>query len=279
MLKYTSHKEAIKVHLLKDLLSATAWEMEVPHAYGAFHISFVIIGFFVCFFMAYLLRNLSERGNKILFLSIGVFLLVTEVYKQLLYKLVIDSDALYHWGAFPFHLCSIPLYLCLIIPFLKNGILKQTMYHFLMTYNLLSGFIAFFEPSGLLHRHVTMTAHSLIWHMLLVFLGAYVAFSKRGGIEKKNFKHATVMWLVLCAIAFSINCIHWNVSEGSINNFFVGPRNSSLIVFKQISEQFGWYVSTLIYIPAVILGAWLIFLSIRHITLKTTAKPKEEICV
>ena len=267
------------MQILKEILSATAWEMEVPPAYGAFHIGFVLIGFFVCFSLAYLLRNLTERGNKILFLCVGLFLLVTEVYKQLMYKLVIDPDALYHWGAFPFHLCSIPLYLCLIIPFLKNGVLKRTVYVFLMSYNLLGGFISFFEPSGLLHRHVTMTAHSLIWHMLLVFVGAYVAFSKRGGVEKNSFKRATVMWLVLCVTAFAINCIHWNVSEGNINNFFVGPRNSSLVVFKQISEHFGWYVSTLIYIPAVILGAGLIFLLIKHITKKTAAKPKEEICV
>lgn len=264
---------------LTEILSGTAWKMEVPPAYGAFHLSFMIIGFFLCFFVAFLLRKLSDRANRILIFSIGVFLLVTEVYKQLLYKLVICPDDLYHWGAFPFHLCSIPLYLCLIVPFLKKGRLQQTMYDFLMTYNLLSGFIAFFEPSGLLHEYVTMTAHSLIWHMLLVFLGAYVAFSRRGGIEKSSFKRATVMWLVLCVMAFAINCIHWRVSEGDINNFFVGPRNSSLIVFKQISEWFGWYVSTIIYIPAVILGAGLIFLLIKYITVKATAKPKEELCV
>ena len=275
MLKYISRKEAIKVQFLKDLLSTTAWEMEIPPAYGAFHISFVLIGFLVCFSLAYLLRNLSEKGNKILFLSVGAFLLVTEIYKQLMYKLVISPDELYRWGVFPFHLCSIPLYLCLIIPFLKKGILKQTMYDFLMTYNLLSGFVAFFEPSGLLHQHVTMTAHSLVWHMLLVFLGAYVALSKRGGVEKKNLKRATVMWLVLCVTAFTINCIHWNVSEGAINNFFVGPRNSSLIVFKQISEAFGWYVSTALYIPATALGAGVVFTIIKLLR-KTKGKPPQE---
>lgn len=267
------------MEVLKDFLSFTAWQMEVPPTYGVFHISFVLIGFFVSFLLAFLLRKLSDRANKILIFSIGAFLLVAEVYKQLMYKLIICPDDLYHWGAFPFHFCSIPLYLCLIIPFLKKGRLQQTMYDFLMTYNLLSGFITFFEPSGLLHRYVTMTAHSLIWHMLLVFLGAYVAFSRRGKTEKSNFKYATVMWLVLCVMAFAVNCIHWRVSEGAINNFFVGPRNSSLIVFKQFSEWFGWYVSTAIYIPAVILGAGLIFLLIKYIRKKATAKPKEEVCV
>jgi hypothetical protein len=65
---------------------------------------------------------------------------------------------------------------------------------------------------------------------------------------------------VLCAVAFTINVSLWEVSAGKINMFFVGPRNSSLAVFKDIAKNFGWYVSTFIYIPTVALGAYLIFL-------------------
>ena len=45
--------------------------------------------------------------------------------------------------------------------------------------------------------------------------------------------------------------------------FFIGPKNSSLVVFKWIAENFGWYVSTLLYIPSVCLGAYLIFLPVK----------------
>ena len=44
-----------------------------------------------------------------------------------------------------------------------------------------------------------------------------------------------------------------------MNMFFVGPGNSHIIVFKQLSEWFGWYVNTSIYIFAVCLGAYLVF--------------------
>ena len=44
--------------------------------------------------------------------------------------------------------------------------------------------------------------------------------------------------------------------------FFVGPGNSPIIVFKQFSEWFGWYVNTPIYIFAVCLGAYLLFVLI-----------------
>jgi len=264
------------VEKLTELLDKTHWQMEVPKSYGAFHLTVMILGFCLCFFTAYLLRNKSEKEVKRILLTIGIVLAVCEVYKQLMYKLVICPDKLYNWGAFPFHLCSVPMYLCLIIPFLKKGVIQQTMYDFIMTYSLLSGFVAFLEPSGLLHKQVTMTAHSLTWHLVLVFLGALMAFTGLGGVTKINFKRATVMWLVLCAAAFLINCIHWNVSDGKLNMFFVGPRNSSLIICKQISEMFGWYVSTILYVPAVSVGAWVvktIIKALRHKTKKTEKEP------
>ena len=139
---------------------------------------------------------------------------------------------------------------------------------FLMTYNMLGGFISFFEPSGLLHEYWTLTFHALIWHMLLVFLGTFIALSGRGCRSRKDYWGATVTFLVLCAVAFGINCAFWNISGGQINMFFVGPANSSLVVFHQISEMLGWYVSTAVYIPATCLGAYVIYLGFRFVQRK-----------
>lgn len=244
---------------VRDWLSYTAWEMEVPAAYGPLHLSFMLAGFAVSGLLAWKLRNVGERGNRRILLLIGLFLLVSEVYKQLMYEVVLEPEPGYRWGIFPFQLCSIPLYLCLLIPCLKPGRLQRSLYSFLMTYNLLGGFIAFFEPSGLLHAHWTLTMHALIWHMLLVFLGVYIAVSGRGAHTRRDYWDATTVFLILCAVAFGINCAFWQISEHQIKMFFVGPGNSPIIVFKQIAEAFGWYVSTVLYIPSVCVGAFGIF--------------------
>ena len=178
---------------------------------------------------------------------------------QLFYSLYL-SDNQYVWWIFPFQLCSIPMYLCLIAPLLKPGKLQKFMYKFMAIYNLLGGAIAFTEPSGLFHPYWTLTWHALIWHMLIVFVGLYLTFSGRGGCEISDYWSATKTSLVLCVIAFGINLLFRDVSDGSINMFFIGPSNSSIVVFKQISEHFGWYFSTALYIPAVCLGAYLCFL-------------------
>ena len=129
-----------------------------------------------------------------------------------------------------------------------------------MLYNLLSGGISFLEPSGMLHAYPTLTAVSLIWHLMLVFVGLYLLFSGRGGYTKKDYWLSTWTFLSLCIIAFSLNLIFWKPSGGTINMFFIGPANSSIFVFKQIAERFGWYASTALYIPALCIGAYIIFL-------------------
>ena len=124
--------------------------MEIPPAYGAFHLIFMLSAFALSAFLAWRLRGVGDKGNKRIFLSVGIFLLVSEVYKQLMYCLVVDPGGDYHWGEFPFQLCSMPMYFCVIIPLLKPGKVQKAMYNFLMMYNFLGGFIAFFEPSGML---------------------------------------------------------------------------------------------------------------------------------
>ena len=245
-------------------MHATAWAMEKPAAYGTFHLTYTFVGLAVAILLAWSLRNLNDKGNRILLTLCGAFLAVCEVYKQLFYFYYMDSHV-YSWWIFPFQLCSVPMYLCLIAPWLKKGKLQQAMYCFMMTYNLLGGFMAFIEPSGIVHGYWTLTLHAFTWHMSLIFIGIYLFFSKRGGVGKTDFLLSTKLFGGLCVIAFALNLALRKVSGGAVNNFYIGPSRSPLIIIKQISEKLGWYVGTALYIPAVILGAFLICLLLGRI--------------
>ena len=70
--------------IIERFINFTAWEMTKPKAYGPFHLIFTFVGLAVLIFLAWKLRNISERGNKILLISVSVFLMVTELYN--LYK-------------------------------------------------------------------------------------------------------------------------------------------------------------------------------------------------
>ena len=258
---------------LDNFFSATAWEMVKPKAYGPFHLTFTFVGLLLCIFLAYKLRKLSERGNKILLISVGAFLILTEIYKQLFYFFYIGENS-YQWWIFPFQLCSVPMYLCILAPLIKNEKIKRGMYGFMTTFNLLGGLMAFIEPSGIVHSYWTLTLHAFLWHMSLIFIGFYLIASGRGAKTMKDYRAAAVTFLVLSVVAFLINLIFRDVSDGSINMFFVGPSDSSLVVFKQISQACGWYVSTLLYIPTVCLGALIIFAPVYYYSKKKAALKK-----
>lgn len=244
---------------LKHFIEATAWTMEKPKAYGAFHLIFTFVGLAACILLAYVLRKTGKRGNRIVLTSVGVFLLLTEIYKQLFYYYHIGEGS-YQWWIFPFQLCSVPMYLCLIAPWLKEGKVQAAMYHFMTTFNLLGGIMAFAEPSGIIHGYWTLTLHAFVWHMMLIFVGLYLIASGRGAKTVKDYLSSVVLFLFLAVIAFVINLLFWDVSGGTIKMFYVGPAISPLAVFKDIATNCGWYVNTPIYLVAVSLGAFLLFL-------------------
>ena len=204
----------------------------------------------------------------------GLFLLVIEVYKELFYYFVVNNGS-YDFSIFPFQLCDVPMYICLIIPFIKNKKIEEGMYNFMASYNLLGAFITFFEPSSLLRPYFMMTLHGFLWHAVLVFLGIYIALSGRCLKNKKDFITSTKVYAVLCSIALILNISLRNVSKGALNAFYLGPNISPIIVFQDISERFGWFTNLLVFVGAMTLGAYLVYMFFYNLeNIKSFAKDK-----
>ena len=48
--------------------------MEKPKAYGPFHLTFMIVGFALCIFLAWRLRNIGEKGFHRILLGVGILI-------------------------------------------------------------------------------------------------------------------------------------------------------------------------------------------------------------
>ena len=70
---------------LTMLLGKTSWQMTPPRAYGTFHLLFMLLGFSACVIAALALRRVSARKYNRLVFAIGIFLVLSEFYKQLFY--------------------------------------------------------------------------------------------------------------------------------------------------------------------------------------------------
>ena len=139
--------------------AGTAWEMEKPAAYGWFHILMTLGLLIATVAGAYALRRTNERQNRIVLGCVGLFLLVTEVYKIAFHMTVNPYDWGF-WGAFPFQLCSVPMYLCIVCALCKNERVNRWMYEGMFAVNMVGGIMAFLEPSGIQHGYITLTLHA-----------------------------------------------------------------------------------------------------------------------
>lgn len=258
------------MNFLYDLLACTALEMTEPKPYGLFHILFTLVGGAVSVYGAWRLRNADDRTHRAVLLTVGLALAVSEIYKQLFHTVYLNGGV-YNWSILPYQLCSVPMYLCLLAPFLSAE-KQQTVYAFMCTYNLLGGLMSFLFPSGLCHPYWTLTLHAFGWHMLLVFLGMYLAVSGRMQWSGKTFAQATRLFLLLCAIAFGINCLLGPVSEWTVNMFYIGPPKTPQPVFKVIAEYMGQAIASVLYIGCIMIGAWLLMRGMGHAAVRRSGR-------
>lgn len=235
---------------MQKFLEWLAVPMERPKSYGTFHLTFMIVGLIVVVLAAFLLRKLNDKQNRIFLGIVGGILTISEVIK-ILFNTFILNGGNFAWWVFPFQLCSIPMYLCLICAFVKNEKFNSYLYEFMFGISLITAFLTLVEPSGLNKDYIFLTLHSYIWHLTLIFIGMYLYFSKRACTNKKGFLKAMTVFGVVTIIALLLNIF---IQKPGFNAFYISPYvPSQIIVFDKIWLSAGWVVSDLLYLIAILL--------------------------
>ena len=74
---------------------------------------------------------LKNKIRDYLTMTLGLILISTEIYKQILFAYHYNFEGEYHWSLFPFQLCSIPMYTSAIMPLAKNEKLRKSLFAFM----------------------------------------------------------------------------------------------------------------------------------------------------
>ena len=256
---------------MENFFHFTAWPMVPPVPYSAFHIILGLSGIILSLISARLLAGSvfsRHHSDCILFLS-GLFLSVCELYKQGFLYTIVNSGR-YDWWYFPFQLCSVPMYLCLLYPFLPSDrrhpiINKINCAVFIQDFGLLGGFMALADPSGLMHPYWTLTLHGFIWHFILIFLGFYCCFSRISDVSTEGFFRVLPLFFLCCIIATVINVAAG--PDGNADMFYITPYYPSLQrVFHTIALFAGIIPGNIVYLFCVCLGAGLVHKGCRRLT-------------
>lgn len=206
-------------------------------------------------------QTVTRAADRTMLFSCGLVLLALETYKQgFLY--FVEFNEVYDWWYFPFQLCSIPMYLCLLYPF--SGKFSGILASFIQDYGLLGGIMALLVPDGLMHPYWTMTLHGFLWHFLLIFSGIFCTFSGASDQSTRGFLKTVPLFFTCCLIAIFINIAAGPLSDADM--FYISPYHpSSQPVFHRFSLALGILPGILLYIGAILLGAFLVHLGCRQV--------------
>lgn len=204
-------------------------------------------------------NTISPRSRtapvRTLFLC-GLFLAVSEAYKQLFLYYAINQRS-YDWWFFPFQLCSLPMYFCLMLPLLKSKAARATACTFMQDFNLLGGIAALLVPEGFTGIHWTLTLHGYAWHAMLIFIGIYIWRTGLSDLSDKGYLKTLPVFLTCCLAATLINILA--PGHGRADMFYISPYYpNTQAVFHEIALAIGIHPANFLYLSAICLGGYII---------------------
>jgi len=214
-------------------------------------------------------ENPNERLSKTdwtVFLF-GILLVGIEIYKQIFFGTLFEG---YQWYLFPFQFCSVPMYVCLIAPWLKNKKQKEACYSFIAIFGLIAGLAVMAMPSSVFTDRISICIHTMIWHGGMIVMGTYLVAKLRIGTSFIQWRQATSILSIFIVIAVVMNmAIHLFAPQIGLNPFFLSPWIASpfpvlstLLVNGQSSWGifWGWFVYLIAYILVFFVGGMLVYL-------------------
>ena len=196
-----------------------------------------------------------DRWKKF-FLYCGILMLASEIWKQWSLTFLLGGGH-YNWWHFPFQLCSIPMYICLLIGLPASKKYTPAFLSFLMDYGLVAGIFTFFDTTGLHYAYRPLTVHSYTWHLVLIILGICAGLTRRADYTSSGYKKSTGIYLACAFIATLCNLAFY--PYGDINMFYISPHyEMTQKVFGEIAGALGKGAGIFIYMLAIMSGAWLL---------------------
>ena len=136
---------------------------------------------------------------------------------------------------------------------------------FLLDFNMMGAVATFIDPSGIFHPYWTLTLHGVLWHLMLIFVGFVIIFSRKADLTTKGFLRTLPLFAFFCLAAEVLNSILHRFSAANL--FYISPwEMSTQLLFGDIDRTLGRPVGIILYILAMIAGAWLIHNTARKIT-------------
>ena len=237
---------------------------ETPTMFGSAHIVALLLVAAANIAAGLLMRKLDEKRLLNTLHILGFVMLLAEVFKQWFCFTYVFHGEPNLWF-FPWQLCSMAMYCSFLVKFLK-GKTQMALLVFLATYSPLGGLVALILPYDMLRPQIALFIHSFAYHGLILTeaMIAVMILSKRSRTIKPAFLPATLLFLIMAAIAFIINTVsHAVLADPNLepNMFYITPAYpSTQPILHDIAVKYGIPVEIVLYLALIILTSYVIFL-------------------
>ncbi|MBQ8379962.1 MAG: YwaF family protein [Clostridia bacterium] len=271
---------------LGELLCLLQTKMPEATAWGWFHLMWIAI-IIISLIILYKVKDKSnEKQLKIVLGVYGIVALILEVTKQLIwtfdYNAVTNTfSADFQWYAFPFQLCTTPIFVSILCLFMKRTKLRLSLLSYMAFVTILGSFMTVIIPDDCLVETILINVHTMWLHCGNLVVSIYLLMSGAVEINKQNFKNAIKVFIVFVILAQILNVGVYNsgiLGDETFNMFYISPYFiSSLPVFDTIQQNVPYPVYLALYVIALSLGAGIVYMIAKIISNIINKKEKVKI--
>lgn len=243
-------------------------EMKEPAPYGLFHLLCLFLMLIIIFILYKFKKNYSDKQLKIALGVYGITALILEILKQISWS--IDYDILtktitwdYQWYAFPFQLCTTPIFISIICMFMKKNKIRNSLLSYISYITILGSISTMLLPSSCFVEDILVNIHTMWLHLGSFVISIYLMMTGEVKINIKSLISAIKVFLIFVFLAQSLNIIIYNLgilNGETFNMFYISPYFiSTLPVFNIIQESVPFMLYLLIYIIVICLGSLIIY--------------------
>ena len=226
-----------------------------PGMFSWFHI--LCLALMIAFTVAVCLIFGRKHSSKVDRWVVGVFavlLALGEVFKQLFWFEFYDY---YRWAIFPFQFCSVPIYVSLFAALAPWEKAREVSYRFLAFFGIIGGLSVMLVPSAVLYTYfVPISIHSMVWHSILIAMGAYLIVSRGYGKQLKELVSPWFMFLGFVTMAIVGNVLVYKLHLGTeacqpgdnLSMFYLSPYYPTQFPLLGAVQQLSYPLFVLSYV-------------------------------
>ena len=278
------------MRVMESITNVMNTTQEVPGFFGGLHFAFFLGVILASVALCVYCRDADDKIFRKIIGIMFIVMFVGEALKQFIHPFdIVDGELVfvYDWTAFPFQLCSTPIYVLPLVAFLPDSKVRDAAAAYLMTCGLTGGIAVYLFPSTVFVETVFLNFQTMIHHGIQIVSGIYIAAYYRRKLDKRFYLGAISVFAVTYTIALLLNTVFYDMllrvgkidSEEIFNMFYISPRQGVKLpsFFEGVPEM-----SPIVYLPgyfvALSLASLLLVFGSKYLwlLLRKLAERKEE---